>query len=81
MNTVIINDNISFHYIPMKKLKTSTIGIYIHRPLTKETASMNALLAMVLKRGCRLCPDSEALEKLCQELYGASAGCGVLKRG
>jgi len=81
MNTVIINDNISFHYIPMKKLKTSTIGIYIHRPLTKETASMNALLPMVLKRGCSLCPDSEALEKFCQELYGAGASCGILKRG
>ena len=81
MNTVIINDNISFHYIPMKKLKTSTIGIYIHRPLTKETASLNALLPKVLKRGCSLCPDSESLEKFCQELYGAGASCGVLKRG
>lgn len=75
-----INDNIKFHYIPMEKLKTSTIGIYIHRPLTKEDASKNALLSQVLKRSCKLCPDSEAMEHYLEELYGAEARGGIIKR-
>ncbi len=65
----------------MEKLKTSTIGIYIHRPLKKENASKNALLPYVLKRGCKLCPDTESLEKFTQDLYGADVRCGVIKRG
>ncbi len=77
----LINENISFHYIPMEKLKTSTIGIYIHRPLKKETAAMNGILPLILKKGCTLCPDTAALERFKQELYGASVGSGIIKRG
>ncbi len=81
MKNIAVCDNINFHYIPMKKLKTSTIGIYIHRPLTKEFAAMGALLPFVLKRGCKLCPDSVSMEHYLQELYGAEARCGIIKRG
>ena len=43
INNVKINDNISLSYIPMEKLKTTTIGMYIHRPLKREEASKNAI--------------------------------------
>ena len=45
----------------MTKLKTTTIDVYIHRDLNVEESSLNALLPYVLKRGCRLCSDSEAI--------------------
>ena len=76
-----INDSISLNYIPMEKLKTSTIGVYIHRSLNECDASKNALLPYVLKRGCRICPDREAMERYLDELYGATFKTGTLKKG
>ena len=76
-----INNNIRLHYIPLTKLKTTTLGVYIHRSLNKNDASMNALLPYVLKRSSRLCPDMESFSKYLEGLYGATLGCAVIKRG
>lgn len=81
METVKINENITLCYIPMQKLKTTNIGIYIHRPLCEGEVSENAVLPFVLKRGCSLCPDSEAVAKYLENLYGATFGAGVMKMG
>ena len=81
MESLKINANINLHYIPMTKLKTTTIGVYLHRKLQSSEVSENALLPYVLKRGCKLCPDSAAVAEYLEELYGASFGSGVLKRG
>ena len=81
MESININSNINLYYIPMTKLKTTTIDVYIHRDLNEEESSLNALLPYVLKRGCRLCSDSEAISKYLENLYGAGIGVGVLKRG
>lgn len=80
-DTISINQNISLHYIPMQKLKTTAIGIYIHRPLTQEDATKNAILPSVLKRGCKKCPTSEAMAHTLENLYGASLGTGIMKKG
>lgn len=76
-----INNNIYLHYIPMEKLKTTTIGLFIHRPLTKEDASKNALLPHILKRGCKLCGNGEEIAKYLQNLYGATLYGGITKKG
>ncbi len=76
-----INDNIFLHYIPMEKLKTTTLGLFIHRAMSEEEASKNALLASVLKRGCKLCKDGASIAKYLQNLYGASFGSLIQKKG
>ena len=81
MREISINDSITLKYIPMTKLKTTTVGLYIHRPLRKEEASMNAVLPFLLCRGCRLCPDAEAVSKYLENLYGAWFCGTVTKRG
>jgi predicted Zn-dependent peptidase len=81
MESININSNIKLHYIPMKKLKTTTIGVYIHRSLSKEDASKNALLPHVLKRGCQKCKNLEEISKYLENLYGATLGTAVIKRG
>ncbi len=81
METIQINDNIRLTCIGMTKLKTTSLGIYIHRPLRAEEASYNALLPLVLKRGSKLCPDQESAAKYLDGLYGATMGASVLKRG
>lgn len=76
-----INDNISLHYIPMEKLKTTSIGIYIHRPLNKDEVSKNALLPYVLKSGCASFDCTEKIALRLEELYGADLGVGIVKKG
>lgn len=79
--TIQINNNIRLHYIELTKLKTTTLGVYIHRDLNEKEASMNALLPYVLKRGSKLCPDMTAISKYLENLYGATLGAAVTKRG
>ncbi|MEE0945119.1 MAG: pitrilysin family protein [Clostridia bacterium] len=81
LQTRAINENITLSYIPMGKLKTTTIGFYIHCPLDKKTASCNALLASVLKQGSNEYPTRELLTKRLDELYGSTLAAGVSKKG
>ncbi len=76
-----VGSNITLKYIPMTKLKTTTIAAYIHRPLCKEEVCANALLPYVLKMGSKKYPDAELVSKQFENLYGASFGATVLKRG
>lgn len=76
-----INDNITISYIPMKKLKTTSIGVYLHRPLSREEAAKNALLSYVLQRGCEKYQTTKDISMLLENLYGASFFTGVSKIG
>lgn len=81
MQSFEINDNITLTYIPMDKLKTTSVEFYIHRPLVKEDASKNAILPHILKRSCSLCRDSKEIAKYLENLYGAKFSAGIGKRG
>lgn len=81
LQTRVINDNITLSYIPMGKLKTTTVGFYIHCPLTRESAASNALIASILKQGSKDYPSRELLTKRLDELYGATLASGVSKKG
>lgn len=81
MKSININPNITLHYIQMTKLKTTTVGMYIHRTLNEAEVSQNAILPYVLKRGCKLCSDSEAIAKYLENLYGAKLSAHSLKLG
>lgn len=81
MQTIKINENINLKYIEMTKLKTTSLGVFIHRPLNEEEATLNALLPMVLKSGCRKYPTREDITMQLDELYGATMGATVMKFG
>lgn len=81
MQTIQINENISLHYIPMEKLKTTTIGLYIHHVLSKDAATKTALLPYVLRRGCRAYPTTDEIAKELENLYGAQLHTGITKKG
>ncbi len=76
-----INKSISIEYIPMTTLKTSTIGIFIHRRLNKEEASLNAILPRILKRGCELAKTRTEIEEYLDNLYGGDLRGGCFKKG
>lgn len=81
MENININSNIRLCYIPMTKLKTTTVSAYIHRELCEKEVSKNAVLPYVLKRGCALCPDSTEISKYLENLYGASFSGYTMKLG
>lgn len=81
METIKINENINLHYIPMTKLKTTSIGIYIGTGLKKEDVSFNALLPYVLMKATKKAENASEMAKYLQNLYGAKLYTGVSKRG
>ena len=81
MNVIKINDNISLRYIEMDKLKTTSVSVFLHRPLKEQDASYNALLPLVLKSGTELCPDRAAIARYLDGLYGATMGAASIKCG
>lgn len=76
-----IGENIRLHVIKTKKFKTNLLSLYMQRPLVEEEVTKNALLSMVLARGTTNYPTSRALAKALENLYGASLGCDVTKKG
>lgn len=75
-----IKNGINLYYIPTKKFKTTAFSIYIHRPLTREECTLNALLSMVLRRGCPMFPKSKELSRHLDNLYGVSFSTTVRKK-
>ena len=55
-----------------EKFKTACLSLSLLTQLTRETASMNALIPYVLRRGTTRYPDMEALSARMDELYGAA---------
>ena len=66
--------------VQTKKFKSSVLGAQFLTPLTAETASLNALIPMVLRRGTAEHPDMESLSAALDELYGGSLEPMVRKK-
>ncbi|HWI65457.1 MAG TPA: pitrilysin family protein [Symbiobacteriaceae bacterium] len=74
-------EGVNLHIQPTRKFKTTVIYVYFHLPLAPETVTSNALLPMVLARASADYPTTAALSRHLDELYGASFGIDVSKRG
>lgn len=57
--------------IKTDKFKTSCMSISLLTQLERETASMNAVIPYVLRRGSRMHPDMEAIAAELDGMYGA----------
>lgn len=76
-----LQKGIHLHFLQTAQFKTTAITFYIERPMNRQEATMNALLPMVLRRGCPQFPASRDLARKLDGLYGASLDSGVRKRG
>lgn len=63
------------------KFKTSCMSINLVTQLDRETASLNALIPQVLRRGTQRFPDMESLSGELDRLYGACISPAVRKIG
>lgn len=75
-----IMENVYFTYLPATKFKTNCISIHFVTPLNKNTASLNALLPFVLRRGSQRFPDLISISKELDTLYGAQIDSSLRKR-
>ena len=69
------------NYVQTEKFKTGTLSVQLIAPLEEKTAGFAALLPSVLRRGTMAHPDMRALSTALDQLYGASIGCTVRKKG
>ncbi len=63
------------------KFKTGCFSLNLLRPMKKKEAAANALIPSVLLRGSETCPDIASISAKLDELYGASIGTLVRKKG
>ena len=66
--------------LPTRKLKTVIVQAHFSSDLD-EGVSARALLPEILFRGTEFAPDLQAVQRRCEELYGAALGSSVLKVG
>ena len=74
-------EGVVFTAIQDPRFKQNQLSVSFLLPLEAENASANALLPMVLRRGCADYPDMTLLNRRLKELYGARLDAEVAKRG
>lgn len=67
--------------VPASQFKTNEISLSLAMPLSKETASVNAIIPMLLCRSSKNYPDLTVLNTKLASLYGAVLEPSVLKLG
>ena len=76
-----IMQDVFLTYLPAQHFKTSRLTLNLIAPLRRETASANALLPAVMRRGTVRYPDMESLSAALDTLYGANIDYTVRKKG
>ncbi len=79
--TELILPDVALTCLQTDKFKTGCLSINLLTQLTRETASLNALIPQVLCRGTATLPDMAAISKKLDSLYGARIKPMVRKKG
>ncbi|WP_352400612.1 pitrilysin family protein [Anaerotignum sp.] len=69
------------YWLDGKKFKTNLFVLLFDLPLRRETATKTALLAEVLREGCKPYPDARTLAVAAEEMYGALWDISIVKKG
>lgn len=72
---------VSLTAVQTHKFKSAVLSVSLLTPLKKQTASLNALVPYVLRRGTQDKPDMNTLSAALDELYGGSIEPQVRKKG
>lgn len=71
IKTTQIANQTFFHEIDSSKFKFNLVSFHFINQLNEETASLNAALALILKKQCETYPSMIELNKKLKQLYGA----------
>ena len=72
---------VTLRCIRVDRFKQGVLSIQFVRPMCREEASLNTLMAEVLLRGCEVAPDLQQITAKLDDLYGASVGAQVRRVG
>jgi len=76
-----IAEGVSFSTIYDPKFKHNRLAVNFIVPLSVETASDYSILALLMRKGCKACPDFTKLNQTLDMLYGADLSTDVYKIG
>lgn len=77
----VLTRGVGFSVLRDPKFKFNRLSVNFIVPLEEETASDNAMLVLMMRRGCRTCPDFTEFNRKLYGLYGAELSGEVLKLG
>lgn len=81
MEKIIQHEGVKFHLAKTDKYKTNTFVLKMKTPMTKEVATMRALLPYVLQSGTKTYPSFTELRTYLENLYGATLFVDLQKKG
>lgn len=73
--------NIFLRAVQTDKFKSAYLSVSFMTALESETASVNALIPDVLRRGCEAHPDMQAISAILDQMYGGVIEPVVRKKG
>lgn len=76
-----LKQGIKLHTIKTDKFKTNLVAVFLTTKLSRKNVTKNALISMILRRGCKKMPTQEEISKTMEEMYGAGFDCGLDKTG
>ncbi|MHC5228498.1 EF-P 5-aminopentanol modification-associated protein YfmF [Enterococcus sp. LJL99] len=79
--TIKLAQGVDLHVIPTEKYKTTRILVRFDTRLDKETITKRTLLSSLLETNSLNYPDQVKLSEQLAEMYGASFGINVTKKG
>lgn len=79
--SVKIAKGVNIHVVPTEKYKTVRILVRFNTLLNRETITKRTLLSSLMETNSLNYPDQVKLSERLAELYGASFGIGVTKKG
>ena len=81
VKTISLLPGVTLRCFPDSRFKQSGLTIQFIRPLDEGEAALNAMIPVVLLRGCQSAPDLRAITLRLDDLYGASIGALARKVG
>lgn len=81
MKKIEIKKGVNLWLIPDGKFKTYYAGIFMHTPIDEKTATVNALIPLLLKRGSKNFPTGRAIARELESLMGARMNAYTSKKG
>ena len=69
------------HFLKGEQFKTNVISVVLRIPLTRQNATKTALLAEVLKNGCKQYPSRKAVCQKMDDMMGSVFDISIIKKG
>lgn len=76
-----IKPGVCLHTIQTDKFKTNLFAIMLTTPISKQNATKNALVSLILRRGTKNMQSQDEISKKLEDMYGANFDCGIDKIG